>query len=287
MCLPGTVETVREGIELEREEAAGGRVSRRAALAGGGAAAALAALGPAPALAWPGRRHGRRKASYQDLTHVFTAGFPLYVGTPPTRRTLTTVEADGFYKQEWTFDEHSGTHMDAPGHFIADGRRVTELRPRELFAAAAVIDISARVASDPDAEVELDDLRSYERRYGRIPRGAVVFMYSGWERRLPNTAAYKNADASGTYHFPGFGLEAVEWLLDRRRIAGIGVDTLSLDPGVSTTFDVHTRLLGDDRYGLENVANLKRIPPRGAHLVVGVIPWEEGSGGPCRLLAAY
>ncbi len=177
--------------------------------------------------------------------------------------------------------------MDAPGHFIADGRRVTELHPRELFAPAVVIDISGRVASDPDAEVELDDLRSYERRYGRVPREAVVFMYSGWERRLPDPVAYKNADAGGTYHFPGFGLEAVEWLLDRRSIAGIGVDTMSLDPGVSTTFDVHTRLLGADRYGLENVANLKNIPPRGAHLVVGVIPWEEGSGGPCRLLAAY
>ena len=287
MCLPGTVETVREGIENEREEPGREGVSRRAALAGGGAAAALAALGPAPALAWTGRRRGGGKRRYEDLTHVFTAGFPVYTGDPPTRRTLTTVEEDGFYKQEWTFDEHSGTHMDAPGHFIADGRRVTELRPRELFAPAVVIDISARVARDPDAEVEVADLRSFERRHGRVPRGAVVFMYSGWERRLPDTAAYKNADAGGTYHFPGFGLEALEWLLDRRSIAGIGVDTLSLDPGVSTTFDVHTRLLGADRYGLENVANLKNIPPRGAHLVVGVIPWEEGSGGPCRLLAAY
>ena len=280
MCLPGTVETVREGIERERE---GGGVSRRAALAGSGAAA-LAALAPAPSLARGGHRG---EARYQDLTHVFTAGFPVYVGNPPARRTLTTIEEDGFYKQEWTFDEHSGTHMDAPGHFAAGGRLVTALRPHELVVPAAVIDISARVARDPDAEVEPDDLRPYERRYGRIPRGAVVFMYSGWERRLSDPDAYKNADAGGTYHFPGFGLEAVEWLLDRRRFRGIGVDTLSLDPGNSTTFDVHRTLLGADRYGLENVANVGRIPPRGAQVVVGVVPWEEGSGGPCRLLAAY
>ncbi len=92
MCLPGTVETVREGIENEREETGRGGVSRRAALAGGGAAAALAALGPAPALAWRGRHRGGKRR-YEDLTHVFTAGFPVYAGDPPTRRTLTTVEA--------------------------------------------------------------------------------------------------------------------------------------------------------------------------------------------------
>ena len=281
MCLPGTVETVREGIERERE---GGGVSRRAVLAGGGAAAALAALGPSPALA--GRGHPGR-GRYQDLTHVFTEGFPVYTGNEPTRRTLTTIEGDGFYKQEWTFDEHSGTHMDAPGHFAPGGRLVPELQTGELFAPAAVIDISGRAARDPDTEVEPDDLLRYERRYGRIPRGAVVFMNSGWDRRISDPVAYKNADASGTYHFPGFGLEAVEWLLERRSIRGIGVDTLSLDPGTSTTFAVHARLLGADRYGLENVANVGRIPPRGAQVVVGVVPWQDGSGGPCRLLAAY
>ena len=211
----------------------------------------------------------------------------MYAGNPPERSTLTTVKGDGFYKQRWTFDEHSGTHMDAPGHFIAGGRLTPELKPEELFAAAAVVDISRRAASDPDAEVEVRDLRRYEWRYGRIPRGAIVFAYSGWEERLPDPVAFKNADAGGTYHFPGFGLEALEWLLDRRDIRGIGVDTLSLDPGNSTTFATHTTLLAADLYGLENVANLSRIPARGAQVIVGVVPWEEGSGGPCRVLATY
>ena len=287
MCLPGTVETVRERIE------SGDGVTRRATLAGAGGAA-LAALLPVEAEARRGRgrgpRRGRGKGGrdrHQDLTHVFTAGFPVYTGDPPSRRTLKTIAADGFYSQEWTFGEHSGTHMDAPGHFIAGGRLVPALRASELFAPAAVIDISRRAGSDHDAVVEVDDLRRFERRHGRIPRGALVCMYSGWEERLPDPDAFKNADAGGTYHFPGFGIDALEWLLDRRSIRGIGVDTLSLDPGNSTTFDVHTRLLGSDRYGLENVANLKRIPPRGARVVVGVVPWEEGSGGPCRLLATY
>ncbi len=283
MCLPGTVETVREGIEAERASAPRKGLTRRATLAGAGAAT-LGALLPGGAGAHPRPGESRR---YQDLTHVFTAGFPVYAGNPPERSTLTTVARDGFYKQRWTFDEHSGTHMDAPGHFIAGGRLTPELKPEELFAPAAVVDISRRAASDPDAEVEVRDLRRYEWRYGRINRGAIVFAYSGWEERLPDPVAFKNADAGGTYHFPGFGLEALEWLLDRRDIRGIGVDTLSLDPGNSTTFATHTTLLAADRYGLENVANLSRIPARGAQVIVGVVPWEEGSGGPCRVLATY
>jgi kynurenine formamidase len=218
---------------------------------------------------------------------VFRAGFPMYTGDPPVRRTIRNYVPDGFYAQEWRFGEHAGTHMDAPGHFF-QGRRLTPaIRPEELFVPAAVIDISARAAQDPDATVTADDVRRYERRYGRIPRGAAVLMRSGWDARAGDPAAFKNADATGTYHFPGFGADAVEYVLERTRAAVIGVDTLSLDPGNSTTFPVHINWLGADRYGLENIANLATIPPRGATLIVGVIPWEQGSGGPCRVLARY
>jgi kynurenine formamidase len=280
MCLPGTVETVREACQGEDVP----RVSRRAALAGGGAAA-LAALLPAGAGAQK-RRPPRLRGKVADLTHVFRAGFPVYVGDTATRRTINTIPGQGFYSQEWKFGEHSGTHMDAPGHFTVGGRLTTDLRPRELFAPIAVIDVARRAAQDPDTAVGEEDIRRYERRHGRIPRGAAVLMRSGWDRKAGDEDAFKNADAAGVYHFPGFGADAAELLIKRDAIA-IGVDTLSLDPGNSTTFEVHVNWLGSDRYGLENVANLDSIPARGATLIVGVIPWEEGSGGPCRLLARY
>jgi kynurenine formamidase len=278
MCLPGTVEAVREA-------SAGGAISRRAALAGGGAAA-LAALLPGTATAHGdrGHKHGGRVA---DLTHVFRAGFPMYTGNPPTRRTIFNYVPNGFYAQEWTLGEHSGTHMDAPGHFFAALRFTPQIAPEELFLPAAVIDISARAAQDPDATVTADDIRRYERRYGRIPRGAAVLMNSGWAARAGDPVAYKNADATGAYHFPGFGEDGVEYVIERTRAAVIGVDTLSLDPGNSTTFFTHNTWLRTDHYGLENIANLAAIPPRGAVLFVGVIPWEGGSGGPLRLLARY
>ena len=276
MCLPGTIEKVSERARTEGVPP----FSRRSFLTAAGAAGVTASLMPSAAAA---RKIHVNRA--MDLTHTFTAGFPVYVGDEPTRETLTTVEDDGFYSQRWTFGEHSGTHMDAPGHFVSGGRLVPELSPRELLVPVAVIDISKRASKDPDAVVTPDDLVRYEKRHGRIPRNAGVFMYSGWEERLPDPEAFKNADANGTFHFPGFGIDAVEWLLDRRSVRAIGVDTLSLDKGESTTFDVHLTWLGSDRYGIENLANLGKLRPKGTTAFVGVVPWEEGSGGPCRVIA--
>jgi kynurenine formamidase len=276
MCVPGTIEAVRE-----RESG----VTRRAALAGGGAAA-LAALLPQAAAA-QGRRRRRRRARVVDLTHTFSAGFPVYTGAAPTRRTLVTVENDGFYAQEWTFGEHSGTHMDVPGHFVPGGRLSPEITPRELIAPIVVVDISKKAARDPNAMVELEDLRKFERRHGRIPRGAIVAADSGWAEKVDDPAAFKGGPAFPNYNFPGWSEEAALWLVEKRDVTGIGIDTLSLDPGNSLTFPVHVNFLATDRYGIENLAGLDRIPPRGATAYVGLIPWEEGSGGPCRVIAAW
>jgi len=275
MCLPGTVEKVRESEPT---------VSRRAVLAGGGAAA-LAALVPGEALAHKRRRH-KLRGKVVDLTHTFTAGFPVYTGNAPSRRTLTRIDPDGFYKQEWTFDEHSGTHMDAPAHFVAGGRFTPQLTMRELVLPIVVVDISKRARRDPDAVVTADDLRKFERRHGRIEKGALVAMDSGWASKIGDEAAYKGGPA-GDYHFPGFGDEAIEFLLERRNAAAIGVDTLSLDNGPSTTFSVHVNWLNADNYGLEILANLDKLPPHGATAVVGVVPWQDGSGGPARVIATY
>ena len=275
MCLPGTVEKVRESEPT---------ITRRTALAGGGAAA-LAALLPGEAVAHK-RRFRLRRGRLVDLTHTFTAGFPVYTGNPPSRRTLTRIDPDGFYKLEWTFDEHSGTHMDAPAHFVAGGRFTPQLRMRELVLPIVVIVISKRAARDPDTVVTADDLRRFERRHGRIPDGALVAMDSGWAAKIGDQAAYKGGPP-GDYHFPGFGDEAIEFLLERRNAAAIGVDTLSLDNGPSTTFSVHVNWLNADNYGLENLANLDKLPPHGATAIVGVIPWQDGSGGPARVFATY
>jgi kynurenine formamidase len=278
MCLPGTVEAVRARVEEEGLP----RVSRRAALAGAAGAGIAAAL-PHAAQAKRGRGRGRPKI--QDLTHVFREGSPVFTGPEPTRENLFDYDPDGFYSQLWTFGEHSGTHIDAPGHFVRGARLTPDITPEELLVPLAVVDISDKAERDPNATVTRQDLRRFERRYGRIERRSLVAMSSGWDAKIDDAAAYKGGEAFPDYNFPGWSEEAVRWLLEERHITGIGVDTMSLDPGDSTTFAVHVLLLGADRYGVENLANLGAVRPKGMTAVVGVVPWEEGSGGPARVMA--
>jgi kynurenine formamidase len=176
----------------------------------------------------------------RDLTWTFSPSFPVFVdGEEATRSTHVTIEENGYYLQRWTFYEHTATHMDAPGHFTVGGRLSPEITLDELFVPAFVVDISDKVRRDHDADVTVDDLTRFERRHGRIPRRSAVLMYSGWETRAGSTDLYRGTDASGGYHFPGFDVEAVDWLIERRNITAIGVDTMSLDHGPSATFDVH------------------------------------------------
>jgi len=281
MCLAGTTEHA-HGHSHNHDDDHGhtGRISRRSLFTGGAAAAMLAAMPAGPA---------RASGQIADLTHTLTAGFPVYGLDAPSRQTVLTIPQNGVYMQNWTFGEHSGTHVDVPGHFQTGGRLLDEITPAELVLPIAVLDISARVASNPDTQVNVADIQQHENTYGQIPAGSVVFMYSGWESRLQSgAAAYRGEDANGVFHFPGWSAAAVSWLLNHRGISSVGVDTLSLDPGPSTTFDVHNLLLGDaDRIGLENVAHLATIPRAGAVLSIGAIPLQDGSGGPCRLLATW
>jgi kynurenine formamidase len=229
---------------------------------------------------------GQEMQEVIDLSHVFKLDPPTYVPSDvPSRSTMVTVENDGFYIQQWTFGEHTGTHVDIPAHFVADGETVDNYPASLLVSPAIVIDIAARAEDDPDTQLTVDDLLAWESANGEIPPGALVCMYSGWETRWNDVAAFRNADADGVMHFPGFNGEAAAFLVEERDIHGIAVDTLSLDDGASTTFDTHVTLLSAGKYGLENVANLAQLMGRQAQVIVGVPRWEAGSGGPCRVLA--
>jgi len=280
--------TARRAVAGEGE----GGPNRRTALFGAAGLAVTTALTTAftsavsPAVAAPvaaPRRHGKA-----DLSYVFAETFPAYTpGGEAIRKPGTTVADNGYYMQKWEFFEHAGTHIDAPSHFNANGRYVTELKVEELFMVpAAVIDIAARAKRDPDAVVTVEDLRRHERRHGRIENRAAVLMNSGWGAKVSDADAYRGTDSKGL-HFPGFSADATEWLIKRRNIRALGVDTLSIDPGNSATFDAHKVLNGAERYGIENLANVHKLPPSGAHIVVGVTPFKKGSGGPARVLATW
>jgi kynurenine formamidase len=301
MCLAETLHATLPAVPDHQTHTTQHRpVSRRALLATGlGAAAGAVAARPAAAAtgAATGGATGvavpaaaaKPRSRMRDLTWTFSVSFPVVLDAwAATRTPVSVIGPDSpFYLQRWTLVEHAATHLDAPGHFVAGGRLAPDLQLDELVVPAVVIDITRKVATDHDAEVTVADLVAFERRHGRIPERAVALMYSGWETRAGSVGAYRGTDAAGRYHFPGWDVEAVDWLLERRRISGVGVDTLSLDHGPSQTFETHMRLLGADRYGLENLRGVGTIPPRGAELFVGLIPLEEGSGGPCRVIAHW
>ncbi|HLF74708.1 MAG TPA: cyclase family protein [Anaerolineales bacterium] len=281
MCVPGTQKAVFK--QLSRRDF----FKAMAALAAG-------ALIPAPVLDAAASRSeapdlsevlGRPFKRAVDLTHVITEDFPTYFGTQNLNiETLFSFEKDGFNMYRWNLVEHTGTHMDAPFHFSADGMSADELPLSMLIVPLVMVDIRAKAEANPDAQLTLEDLRRWERRHGRIPRDACVAMNSGWAGKA-DTPEFRNADANGVLHFPGFHLEAVEFLLEERQVNGIAVDTLSLDYGPSPDFAVHYRWLPSNRWGLEAVANLDNVPARGATLIVGSPKIAGATGGISRLIA--
>jgi kynurenine formamidase len=235
--------------------------------------------------AWPVRL-AKGSGTVYDLTHTFSPRLPVFPAFEPVRiREKFTLARDGFFTNEITFHEHTGTHVDAPIHFVEGGVSVDRLAPDRLFAPLAVISIEARAASDADALVTVDDLLKWEKQHGRLPRGAFVAMHSGWDARIGDPKRFLNQDPKGVMHAPGFSEEAARFLVRERDIVGAGVDTLSLDAAAVEKFVAHLAFLGAGKYGVELMANLATVPPSGATIVVGCPKHEGGSGGPARVFA--
>ena len=192
---------------------------------------------------------------------------------------------DGFAANEVTFDEHTGTHVDAPLHFVAGAVSADRLPVDRLIAPLVVISLADRAAKEPDTLVSVDDLLQWEKRHGRIPAGALVAMHSGWDARVASTDRFLNRDAKGTMHAPGFSEPAARFLVGERDICGVGVDTLSLDAAAAQKFVAHVAILGAGKYGIELLANLARVPPSGATVIVGAPKHVGATGGPARVLA--
>jgi kynurenine formamidase len=226
-----------------------------------------------------------------DLTHTLTESFP-YIPIPgitfPFKKTLiATIEKMGVAAHRWDIHEHIGTQIDAPSHFLAGGLPLDRIPARKLIAPLAVVDISERARTDVDASLTVEDVRNWEAKHGRLPAGAAVFMYSGWDAKVHDAKAFINLDGSNTMRFPGFSPEAVEFLLRERDVAGIGVDTISVDPGRDKEYKVHKKWLQGDKWVVECAANLKRVPAAGATLFVGATKVEGATGGPVRLIATF
>jgi len=223
-----------------------------------------------------------------DLTHPLSADMPWWPNPDgnPFHYEIVAAHPDGSSAMgAYSTPEHHGTHLDAPVHTAAGQPSVDELTAEDLLGPAVVIDISDRAAENPDYRLTEADVRAFERDHGRIPDRAVVLLATGWSRKWTTPEAYRNLDAEGRLHFPGFGVDAARFLVEERDIRGIGIDDMSVDYGLSTDFPVHRMVNGAGRYHLENVANLYELPPTGVYLIVAPISIAGGSGGQVRIFA--
>jgi kynurenine formamidase len=223
-----------------------------------------------------------------DLSHTLEPTIPHWPAEnymPLRLDTIATIERDGVFSMTYHIPEHYGTHVDAPNHFVAGQIPVDEILPQNLLGPMVVIDIVKAASEDPDYVLETADLTRWENIYGAIPDGALVFLNTGWGKRWDDPEAYRNMDESGVMHFPAYGQSAARFLVDQRHVKAIGIDNLSIDPGISKDFAVHKIVNGAGVYALENVANLDKAPARGAFAVVAPIKLKGGTGGQARIFA--
>src|SRR5882762_4738576 len=199
-------------------------------------------------------------------------------------KTNATVEKEGYFTRSFWMLEHYGTHMDAPAHFPPGKTTLDKIAVEKFFGAAVVIDVRSEAERDPDYQLTVKRVAEWETKHGKIAAGSIVVLRTGWASRWPDVARYRNQDANGKMHFPGYSVEAAKLLLERK-ISGLGCDTLSIDPGNSPDFPVHHLVLGAGVYQLENLADLRDLPESGAMLIAAPIKLEGGSGGAVRVFA--
>jgi len=198
----------------------------------------------------------------------------------------------GYYYSAYSIKtaEHGGTHLDAPVHF-AEGKRSADQIPLEqLMGPAIVLDVTAAAAESRDYQVTIADFARWEEQHGAIPDGALVLLRTGFSKFWPDRERYmgtaeRGADAVAKLHFPGLHPDAARWLVAKRKINAIGLDTPSIDFGQSTLFESHRILFAANIPAFENLANLDQLPPTGAVVIALPMKIEGGSGGPLRAVA--
>jgi kynurenine formamidase len=216
-----------------------------------------------------------------------------FANTPHlTRRRLSRYDDAG---PAWAWDvlelgEHTGTHLDAPVHWITgrDGADVAAIPPRRLVGPVVVVDRTAEVAADPGYLLTAAELDAFEAEHGPIPAGAWLLLRTGWGARAHDEAAFLNAGPGGP-ETPGPDAGAARWLAGHPSLVGYAVETVGIDAGAAGGFDppfpVHHFLLGADRYGLTQLANADALPVTGAVIVVAPLKLVDGTGSPARVLA--
>jgi kynurenine formamidase len=199
-----------------------------------------------------------------------------------------TPQGHWYAAYDYSSAEHVGTHMDAPFHFAQGKWKVDQVPLSKTIGPAIVVDVTGKAKANADYRLQVTDLRTWEKRYGKIAPGTIVLMYSGWGKFWKDRKQYFGSDQPGDterLRFPGYSKEAAEFLVKERKVAAAGIDTASIDYGASRDFAVH-QVFGNANVPIfENVANLDRLPPKGATVYAAPMKIQGGTGAPLRIFA--
>lgn len=195
-----------------------------------------------------------------------------------------------WYWNNFRTGEHTGTHFDAPNHWVTGTGKddIGSVPVRRMVAPAAVLDFSAEAGADPDFLVEVDHVRAWEAEHGPLPEGGWLLVRTGWDARAHSQEQMTNADEAGP-HSPGLSADCARWIAEQSPVIGMGVETVGTDAGAAGGFDpmfpCHALLMGNNKYGLTQLQNLTQLPATGALVIAGPLPIVGGSGSPARVLA--
>lgn len=234
-----------------------------------------------------------------DLTQTLSPDTPTLVLPPEfgqcaafSQEEISRYDERGvaWYWNNFTVSEHTGTHFDAPVHWITGkdlpNNAVDTVAPADFVAQAVVIDISDKAAADPDYLLTVADIEAWEAVHGRIPPRSWIMLRTDWSKR--DVDAYTNRREDGA-HTPGPSAEAVAFLVDQRGAHGLGVETIGTDAGqahlLEPAYPAHTLFHAAGRYGLQCLENLDLLPPTGSVIVAAPLKIRGGSGSPLRVLA--
>jgi kynurenine formamidase len=236
-----------------------------------------------------------------DLTQTLSPEFP-HISLPPEMgqawpfriEEVSRYDERGpaWYWNNFSCGEHTGTHFDAPIHWISGKdlpQNATDSIPPERFIGpACVVDCSREAASDPDFLLTKKKMAAWEKQHGRVPPRAWVLMRTDWSRRSGDPVAYQNYDETGQ-HTPGPDVDAVKFLVEERDILGFGTESIGTDAGqaqhLRPPYPCHYFMHGAGRYGLQCLANLDLLPPTGAVVIAAPLKIRNGSGSPLRAIA--
>jgi kynurenine formamidase len=234
-----------------------------------------------------------------DLTAPLTSETPI-IALPPEFGQTARFELEeisryddrgpAWYWNNFRSGEHTGTHLDAPNHWVTgkDGADVASIPLTHLIRPVAVLDFSGACAEDPDFLLEVDHIKAWESEYGALPDGGWMIYRTGWDTRSDSQQRFINADENGP-HTPGMSPECARWVASEAPVIGVGVETVGTDAGAAHSFDppfpCHASLMGSGKYGLTQLQNVAQLPAQGAVLMVGPLPIITGSGSPARAFA--